>query len=105
MDEKFNQVKVILSTAGIGGQVVWEYWNGFEWKSFTPYSGVYHLDSANRLVVLWQDLFSVPSDWQQCGANNSTEFWVRVKVVTGYTTAPVGTQITAVPENKYINAG
>lgn len=103
MDEKFNQVKVILSTAGIGGQVVWEYWNGFEWKSFTPYSGVYHSDSGNKLVILWQDLFSVPSDWQQSGVNNSTEFWIRARVTTAYTTAPVGMQITAVPENKYIN--
>jgi hypothetical protein len=38
-----------------------------------------------------------------CGVNNSTLFWVRVRVTTGYATAPVGTQITAVPESKYIN--
>ncbi|MCJ7457471.1 MAG: hypothetical protein MUP17_00560 [candidate division Zixibacteria bacterium] len=104
MNDKFNQARIILSTAGIGGQVVWEYWDGSEWKSFTPYSGAYHLDSLSKLVILWQDLSSVPSDWQMCGVNNSTFFWVRIRVTTGYATAPVGTQITAVPESKYINA-
>jgi len=104
MNDKFNQARIILSTAGIGGQVVWEYWDGSEWKSFTPYSGACHLDSLSKLVILWQDLSSIPSDWQMCGVNNSTFFWVRIRVATGYATAPVGTQITAVPENKYINA-
>ncbi len=104
MNDKFNQARIILSTAGIGGQVVWEYWDGSEWKSFTPYSGACHLDSLSKLVILWQDLSSVPSDWQMCGVNNSTFFWVRIRVTTGYATAPVGTQVTAVPENKYLNA-
>ena len=104
MNDKFNQARIILSTAGIGGQVVWEYWDGSEWKSSTPYSGAYHLDSLSKLVILWQDLSSVPSDWQMCGVNNSTFFWVRIRVTTGYITAPIGTQVTAIPESKYINA-
>ncbi len=103
MNDKFNQTRIILSTAGIGGQVVWEYWDGSEWVSFVPYSGAYHLDSLSKLLILWQDLSSVPSDWQMCAVNNSTFFWVRIRVAAGYATAPVGTQITAVPENKYIN--
>lgn len=103
MDENFNQLRLILSTAGIGGEIVWEYWDGSEWKSLTPYSGAYHLDSVNKLVILFQDLSSVPSDWQMCGVNNSTKFWIRAKVATVYTTAPIGTQITAVPESEYIN--
>jgi hypothetical protein len=103
MNEKFSQARIILSTAGIGGQVVWEYWDGAQWKSFTPYSGAYHLDSLSKLIILWQDLSSVPSYWQMCGVNNSSLFWIRVRVTTGYATAPVGTQVTAVPENKYVN--
>lgn len=104
MNEKFNQARIILSTAGIGGQVVWEYWDGAQWNSFTPYSGAYHLDSASKLAILWQDLSSVPSDWQMCAVNNSTFFWVRIRVTTAYVTAPDGTQVTAVPENEYLNA-
>lgn len=104
MDRKFNLAKAILSTAGITGQVSWQYWNGESWTNFTPYSGAYHLDSQDKMVILWEDLSSVPSDWQQCPVNLVSKFWVRVLVTTGFTTTPVGTQITAVPEVKYLNA-
>jgi hypothetical protein len=103
MDRKFNLAKIILSTAGIAGQVSWEYFNGESWTDFTPHSGAYHLDSLNKMVMLWQDLYSVPSDWQQCPVNGVSKFWVRILVTTGFTTAPVGTQITAVPAAKYLN--
>jgi hypothetical protein len=103
MDQRFNLAKIILSTAGITGEVCWQYWNGASWTDFTPYSGAYHLDSLDKLMILWQDLSSVPSDWQQCPVNNVYKFWVRILVTTGFTTAPIGTQITAVPESKYLN--
>jgi len=103
MDQKFNLTKIILSTGGVTGQVSWQYWNGQSWTNFTPYSGAYHLDSQDKMVILWGDLNSVPSDWQQCIVNNVTKFWVRILVTTSFTTAPVGTQITAVPEAKYLN--
>jgi hypothetical protein len=103
MDLKFNLAKMILSTSGITGEVSWQYWNGEGWADFTPYSGAYHLDSLEKMVILWEDLLSVPSDWQQCSVNNVSRFWVRISVTTSFTTAPVGTQITAVPEAKYLN--
>ena len=102
MDSKFNLVSLILSTAGITGEVVWQYWNGSSWNSFTPNSGAYHLTSSPKTVVLWQDLDSVPQDWQQNSVNNVTKFWLRLLVTTAYTTAPVGSQITAVAKNDYL---
>ncbi len=103
MDGKFNLVRFILSTSGITGQVSWQYWNGTTWFTFTPFSGAYHLDSSPKMVILWQDLLSAPSDWQQTAVNNVTKFWVRVLVSSGYTTAPIGTQITAVGRNDYLD--
>ena len=103
MHRKFNLARVILSTAGVTGQVSWQYWNGESWTGFTPCSGAYHLDCLDKMVVLWEDLSSVPSDWQQCPVNGVSRFWVRISVTTGFTEAPVGTQITAVPEAKYLN--
>ncbi len=103
MHRKFNLARVILSTAGVTGQVSWQYWNGESWTGFTPNSGAYHLDCLDKMVVLWEDLHSVPSDWQQCPINEVSRFWVRALVTVGFTTAPVGTQITAVPEAKYLN--
>ena len=103
MDNKFNLVRFVLSTSGITGQVSWQYWNGNTWFNFTPNSGAYHLDSSPKMVILWQDLLSAPADWQQTSVNSVTKFWVRALVTTGYTTAPVGTQITAVGKNDYLD--
>jgi hypothetical protein len=102
MEKKFNLVKIILSTAGISGQVVWQYWNGIFWQSFIPYSGTYHFDSIEKLVLLWQDLFSVPADWQVCPIEGNNLFWVKISVTTPFTTVPVGSQITAVGEDKWM---
>jgi hypothetical protein len=104
MDARFNLVRIILSTGGIGGVVEWEYWNGESWSLFVPQSGDYHLDSLTKTVILWQDLNSTPSDWQMCPVNGVSKFWIRILVTTAFATAPVGTQITAVPETKYIEA-
>src|SRR3972149_7430018 len=102
-DSKFNLLRFVLSTSGITGQVSWQYWNGTIWFTFTPFSGAYHLESSPKMVILWQDLLSAPSDWQQTDINNVTKFWVRALVIVGYTTAPVGTQITAVGKNDYLD--
>ena len=104
MDAKFNLARIILSTAGIGGLVKWQYWNGESWSDFVPPSGNYHLDSQEKTIILWQDLNSVPSDWQMYPVNGVSKFWVRIIVTTAFATAPVGSQITAVPEVKYIKA-
>ena len=104
MDVKFNLARIILSSVGIGGEVKWQYWNGEGWSDFVPSSGNYHLDSEADTVILWQDLYSVPSDWQRCPVNGFSEFWIRVLVISPFTMVPVGSQITAVPETKYLNA-
>jgi hypothetical protein len=104
MNAKFNLVRIILSTAGIGGAVKWQYWNGGSWTDFVPQSGSYHLDFQTKMVILWQDLNSAPSDWQMCPVNGVSKFWIRILVTTAFATAPVGTQITAIPEIKYIKA-
>ena len=102
MDVKFNLTKILLSTAGIGGEVKWQYWDGEGWSDFVPQSGNYHLDFQDKTVILWQDLNSVPSDWQRCPVNGVSEFWIKILVSIAFATAPVGTQITAVPEAKYL---
>jgi hypothetical protein len=104
MDAKFNLARIILSTAGIGGLVIWQYWNGESWSDFVPQSGNYHLDSQEKTLILWQDINSVPVNWQMYPVNVVSKFWVRIIVTTAFATAPVGSQITAVPEAKYIKA-
>jgi hypothetical protein len=102
MDAKFNLVRIILSTAGIGGEVAWQYWNGESWTDFVPVSGSYNLDSEEKTIVLWPDLTSVPATQQRCSVNGGSEFWVGIMVTTPYATAPVGAQVTAVPETRHL---
>ena len=60
------------------------------------------LDSEEKTIVLWQDLNSVPATQQRCSVNEVSEFWMRVMVTTPYATAPVGTQVTAVPDARHL---
>ena len=103
MDARFNLASLVLSTLGITGEVAWQYWNGTTWTSFTPYSGAFQLTSSPKNVILWQDPDSVPSDWQQNLVNSVAKFWVKLLVTIAYTTAPVGSQITAVGKNNYLS--
>ena len=103
-DNKFSCVAITLSTAGNGGTVIWEYYNGDDWESFVPESGGFNFDQINKIVYFWDDLDSAPSDWQSNIVNSKNEFWVRARVTGNFTTAPVGTQITAIPKSNYLSA-
>ncbi len=92
---RFFCVAIVLSTAAAGGSVVWEYFDGEDWKQFTPHAGAYNFDSSDKLVYLWEDCESLPSDWQVTKVNNHSAYWIRVRVTTGFSTKPVGTQIIA----------
>jgi hypothetical protein len=95
---RFFCLSIILSTAGIGGTLVWEYYDGFQWNTFSPDSGAYHFDSTDKLVYLWEDINSTPEDWQLAKINNCNAYWVRVRVTVGFSVDPVGSQIIAVPK-------
>jgi hypothetical protein len=92
---KFFTASIILSTPGIGGVVIWEYYNGSQWVAFTPDSGAYHFASSDSLLYLWQDGNSMPSNWQLGLVNNLSAFWIRARVTTGFSVNPIGSQILA----------
>ncbi len=93
----FHYLKILLATSGSGGTVLWQYYNGQDWVSFTPSGGACHLDNPDRELLLRDDYQSLPSDWQPCRVNNRRLYWIRIAVSSSFTTAPVGTQITSVP--------
>jgi len=98
MQKKFRYLRLLLSTAGVGGSVNYSYWDGNVWKAFVPQGGNFNLDSSDRELILWSDFDSVPADWQQTPVDNVVRYWVRIKVDTAFTTPPVGSQITALSE-------
>jgi len=95
-DERFCRLSCVLSTTGAGGVIEWSFWDGSSWKTFTPASGGYHFDSSPHCVHLWDDLHSTPTDWQKLTINTRFKYWVRAVVTEAYTTAPIGSQLTAV---------
>ncbi len=99
----FANVSIVQSTIGAGGAVVWEYYSDFGWKSFVPESGVCHFEQATQLLRLWTDSAHSPVDWQKCKIESHSHFWIRARVTTAFTTAPVGSQITPCTAITYLN--
>lgn len=87
----FAQIRFdyVGGTAGVGGVVAWEYWDGSAW---TALAGVVDDTSsfttavADNLDVRW----TIPSDWAAKVINGSASlFWVRAKITTVYSTNPI----------------
>jgi len=96
MHEKFRHLNILLSTAGSGGTVSYSYWDGNNWNAFTPAGSGYNLDSTDNDLLLWEDFNNIPQDWQKRIVNNETRLWLKIEVTSTYSTAPVGSQITAI---------
>lgn len=95
--ERFNYLQLILSTVGVGGVVAWQYFDGSGWTAFVPTDGEYHFTLGARDQLLWADIDSTPADWQTTTINSVTGFYVRAIVTGSFTTAPIGSQATGIP--------
>lgn len=98
MNVQFRYLQVLLSTVGSGGTLVYSYWDGANWRAFTPTSGVSPLDVSPTRIALWDDYDSMPPDWQKRSVDGHSLFWVKVEVASAYAVGPVGTQITTISE-------
>ena len=87
----FSQLKFdyLNGTAGVGGVVSWEYWNGTAW---TALSGVtdgttgFTAAAADSLTVTW----TMPTDWAKRILNTGKKlYYVRAKITTVYSTNPI----------------
>jgi len=96
-DDRFSFLSVILDTAGTNGTVAWSYWDGATWQEFTPDSGSFHFDSAVGTVRLFADGDSTPAAWQKSTVDGRSRYWIRVVVQSAFTTAPIASQLTAIP--------
>lgn len=105
MNRRFAVVHLELSTPGSGGGVVWEYWDGTSWIGFVPVSGNTALDASSTAIQLFTDTQAIPVDWTKTLVNGVYRFWIRAVVTTGYTIAPVGSQVTAAANVTQISPG
>ena len=84
-DYKFNHMLILPSTASTGGASVWEYWNGSTWTTVTM--------SGSYAATAWQRFtWTMPTDWATTAVNSTTLYWIRQRITTIYTTAPVFTR-------------
>ncbi len=85
----FLGLNIIISTAGIGGTVTWEYWNGSAWAALTGLSdltvGFTATASATAYLVVWE----YPSTWATTAINGTTAYYVRARCTGVYSTNPV----------------
>ncbi len=97
--QKYDSISWSLSTNGVGGQVVWEYWNGSAWKELTKFIGVSNGTFLNNGYLS----FLAPGDWQTTNVNGEATpyYYVRARVVTVYSTPPVGTQFAALSQTNF----
>ncbi len=97
--QKYDSISWSLSTNGIGGQLVWEYWNGSAWKELTKFIGVSNGTFLNNGYLS----FIAPGDWQTTNVGNEATpyYYVRARVVTAYSTPPVGTQFVALSQTNF----
>ena len=96
MDDRFRYVEFTLSTPGGGGTVGYSYWDGSNWKAFTPTGDNAYLDATGVALVLWSDYASFPADWQKKTVNGDNKFWIKIEVASAYATGPVADRIAAV---------
>lgn len=87
---RFQELDLVVSTAGVGGTLAWEYWNGAAWAAlpglddttsgFTAAAGAY--------TVSW----ALPTNWAKNTVNLQGPFYyIRARVATAGTSGAVGT--------------
>lgn len=91
--EKFDYVAYGLYVNGVGGTVEWRYWNGSAWVNLAPYfiatqNSNFEGDGFVR--------FNIPGDWEKTIEGSINAYYLRVVTTVGFTTNPVGNQITPI---------
>lgn len=81
-DYLFSNMVVQISTAQAGGTIVWEYWNGTAWSSFTM-TGVLTAAGWARLT------FTPNASWAATSVNGVSKYYIRMRISATFTTAPI----------------
>lgn len=86
--QKFGRLRVNVGTAGVGGTVTWEYWDGSSWTALESLiDGTSNLTSTGNGNVDYK----TPTDWAAVSLNGESPlFYVRAVVATTYSTNPLG---------------
>lgn len=88
----FGSLSIAISTAGVGGTVVWEYYNGTSWVSLSDVEDntVGFTAAPATVITAW----TPPSDWATTSVNSQGPFYyVRARVTSAGSSGGVGSFI------------
>ncbi len=86
--EPFGAVRFEMATAGVGGAVTFQYWNGTGWTDLTNVE-----DETNSFTEDGRVRWTVPSNWATRQlVSEGQRYYVRANIDTVYTTNPTITQ-------------
>lgn len=88
---RFDFARFVFSTSPAGGVRTWEYWNGSTWAALTV---VAVTGNANLTGATHELSWTPPSAWATTAVNGVTNYWIRARVTTLYTTAGTGSYFT-----------
>lgn len=82
-DYAFSNMVLQASTAAAGGAIAWEYWNGTAWTALVGQAGV-------LTAVGWSRHTHTPqANWAATSVNGVSKFYIRMRITTVFTTAPI----------------
>lgn len=110
---KFPGLKIITDVAAVGGEIIAEYWTGASWTEFNHMS----TESSNTFLPFAKQIFqrtgseqirfdvSILGFWQKNDpiSSGTSRFWVRFRVVSALSTAPVFEQFKVHTNRSEIN--
>jgi len=93
---RFDMAIFDVDTAGSLGALIWEYYNGSTWATFTPLSATYYTDPDDSPDTAYDfskdgaETFPVGrlSDWATVAVNSATKYWIRCTSTTSVSSAP-----------------
>ncbi len=84
---KFATLTLNVTTPGVAGVSTWEYWNGSAWTALT---GLFDNTTGMTVSGFHTVTWAIPSNWATTTVNAvASLYWVRARITTHYTTAPV----------------
>lgn len=89
-DHRYADFKYTATRLGVGGRIAYEYLVGSTWRPLTVKeqpSGARDLTAPPGSMVTWYR-FDFPQDWIPSPFEGNTLWWIRLRVVQPYSTAP-----------------
>jgi len=95
-DLLFDRIDIWIGTAGVGGTITWEYWNG-AWSALTVTDGTTGFTGVGYDDIYW----TPPVDWVTTTVNATVGYWVRARVTAAnFTAQPIADKIRMGGQNK-----